>query len=112
MKLPRASDAIVDRGKVVSYLLNLQHPYGASKARYFTSFGFSSERWEEMAQALRQHAQDHEVREMNETEFGTRYQIDGQLIGPNRLTLNLRTVWQWDKGQLAPRLITAYPLEP
>jgi len=46
-----------------------------------------------------------------ETEFGPRYQVDGELQTPSGRAARIRSVWQWDKGQLAPRLITAYPLQ-
>ena len=44
--------------------------------------------------------------------FGPRYEVEGILITPDGRRPRLRSVWQVDEGQLAPRLITAYPLEP
>jgi hypothetical protein len=61
MKLPAAEQALVEREKVVGYLLNLNHRYGASKARFFMGFGFQVEAWETFAAALREHGQQHEV---------------------------------------------------
>jgi len=52
MKLPNAERAVVERDKIVDYLLNPAHRYGASKARFFTQFGFRVEAWEELALAL------------------------------------------------------------
>ena len=40
-----------------------------------------------------------------------RYEIDGELNAPDGRQPRIRTVWQIDEGQIAPRLITAYPLE-
>ena len=40
MKLPNAEHAIVERKKIADYLPDSAHPYGASKARFFASFGF------------------------------------------------------------------------
>ena len=37
--------------------------------------------------------------------------IDGELTTPDGQRPRIRTVWQLDHGQLAPRLITAHPLE-
>jgi len=112
MKLPHADAAVIEREKIVAYLLNPQHRFGASKAQFFSSYGFAPGKWELLANALREHGQKHEVSKVVETGFGPRYQVDGELQTPNRRTVRVRTVWQWDKGQLAPRLITAYPLEP
>jgi hypothetical protein len=39
MKLPNASELIVEREKILDYLLNPTHRYGAAKARFFTTFG-------------------------------------------------------------------------
>lgn len=111
MKLPNAQLAIVEREKVTGYLLNAEHRYGASKARFFSEFGFDSSVWEVLAQALLEHGQRHAVSKMRETPFGPRYEVDGELTAPNGRTPRLRTVWQLDYGEVAPRLITAYPLE-
>ena len=46
MRLPEAELALVEREKVLGYLLNRAHRYGASKARFFSEFGFTAEAWE------------------------------------------------------------------
>ena len=38
IKLPNADKAIVERGKILGYLLNPEHLIGASKAHFFTNF--------------------------------------------------------------------------
>jgi hypothetical protein len=101
----------VDRDKVTDYLLNPAHRYGASKARFFVQFGFTLEGWEVLADALRQHGSAHEIVRTNETPFGPRYEIEGPIASPDGRNPRIRTVWQWDEGEVAPRLITAYPLE-
>ena len=111
MKLPNAHLAIVEKEKVIGYLLNAAHRYGAGKARFFGAFGFEVEEWEILAQALRGHGQRHEVSSETETEFGPRYEVDGPLETPDLRAPQVRTVWQLDRGNVAPRLITAYPLE-
>ncbi len=88
MKLPAPERLLVEREKIVDYLLNPAHRYGASKARFFSAFGFRPEAWEVFQAALREHGQRCEVTRMTETGFGPRY-----------------------KDQVAPRLITAYPSE-
>ncbi len=77
MKLPNADQAVVEREKIVDYLLNTAHRYGASKARFFAGFGFQAEKWEQLAQALRRHGQTHSVKTAQETGFGPRYQVEG-----------------------------------
>jgi hypothetical protein len=111
MKLPNANKAVVEREKIVDYLLNPAHRYGASKARFFSGFGFKAENWEELARALRRHRQTHDVKRSRETGFGPRYQVEGELPSPDNRSPLVRTIWQLDHGEVAPRLITAYPLE-
>jgi hypothetical protein len=111
MKLPNAHLALVEREKIADYLLNPAHRYGASKARFFVVFGFRPENWEALAAALREHGQRHEVKRVKETGFGPRYEVEGDLIAPEGQRPRVRTVWQMDAGEVAPRLITAYPLE-
>lgn len=110
MKLPDAERALVERAKIVEYLLNATHRYGESKARFFADFGFSSQEWLVFADALRAHGRENDVMRSRETGFGPRYEVEGELAAPDGRRPRVRTVWQVDKGQIAPRLITAYPL--
>jgi hypothetical protein len=64
-----------------------------------------------LAQALREHGRKHVVTSVRKTGFGTRYEIDGPIETPTGQRPRIRTVWQMDIGEEAPRLITAYPLE-
>lgn len=111
MKLPRVDALMVEREKITDYLLNPAHRYGASKARFFAAFGFRAEASETLAEALREHGQNHEVTRIKETGFGPRYEVEGELIAPDGRQPRVRTVWQLDEGEVALRLITAYPLE-
>jgi hypothetical protein len=111
MKLSNAHLAIVEQGKICDYLLNFDHRFGADKARFFSEFGFRAEAWEVLAGALREQGQRYEVSKVRETGFGPRYEVDGELRVPDGRRPRVRTVWQVDEGQIAPRLITAYPLE-
>jgi len=45
-----------------------------------------------------------------ETGFGPRYEVEGELAAPDGRRPRVRTIWQVDHGEIAPRLITAYPL--
>ena len=110
MKMPNAHLAIVEREKIAGYLLNPEHPYGTSKARFFVAFGFTPDAWAALAAELRVHGQTHEVARWRETGFGPRYEVEGEVVAPDGRRPRVRTVWQVDKGQIAPRLITAYPL--
>jgi hypothetical protein len=107
MKLPNAQLATVERGKIIDYLLNAEHRYGASKARFFIRFGFSLAAWETLAGALLEHGQQHEVSRITATIFGPCYEVEGELLTPDGRAPKIRSVWQVDHGIVAPRLITA-----
>jgi hypothetical protein len=111
MRLPNPELAIVEREKITDYLLNAGHPYGASKAKFFAEFGFWLEGREALATALLEHGRRNNVARRKETGFGPRYEVEGDLAAPDGRRPRVRTVWQVDEGQIAPRLITAYPLE-
>lgn len=111
MHLPHANLAVVEERKITEYLLNSAHRFGASKARFFAAFGFTVASWHVLADALREHARVGDVASTTETGFGPRYEVDGQLSAPDGRRPRVRTVWQVDVGEVAPRLITAYPLE-
>jgi uncharacterized protein DUF6883 len=111
MKLPNAELAFVEEAKLCEYLLNTGHRFGASKARFFAEFGFSLGAWQVLAIALKQHGQENEVTRAKETGFGPRYEVEGELAAPDGRRPRVRTVWQVDAGEIAPRLITAHPLE-
>ena len=108
MKLPDAQLAFVESEKITGYLLNAAHRYGASKARFFAGFGFGAAA---LADALLEHGRRHEVAQVKETPFGPRYEVEGELPAPDGRAPRVRTVWQVDAGEIAPRLITAYPLD-
>jgi hypothetical protein len=111
MKLPNAQLAVVEQQKILGYLLNLSHRDGASKARFFLQFGFRVTDWGTLARALRDHGRQFEVSRQRATGFGPSYDVDGPLETPDGRRPRVRTVWQIDHGQIAPRLITAYPAE-
>jgi hypothetical protein len=107
--LPGRERLLVEREKIVDYLLNPDHRYGASKARFFGAFGFRREDWEVLRDALCEHGRRWEVAIMTETGFGPRYARRIGDTGWSSPTYLHR--WQLDADQTAPRLITAYPSE-
>lgn len=111
MRLPNASVVHVERSKILEYLLNEDHPEGGSEAHFFRQFGFRRGRWKQFAEALRNHALEHEVRHRTESDYGTRYVIEGVLYTPDGRNPLVRTVWIVDDDATAPRLVTAYLIE-
>src|SRR5919109_89628 len=101
MKLPNAHVAIVEQAKVCEYLLNATHRFGASKARFFISFGFSLDAWEQLAVALKAHGAENDVVKVKETDFGARYEVEGKLQTPDGREPLVCSVWQVEAGGAA-----------
>jgi len=111
MKLPHVDRLEIPKAKVVQYLLSSTHRAGKGKAAFFSAFGFTVSQWEDLANALQQHARDNAVMLAEDTAFGTRYVIEGALVAPHGRQLQVRSVWFIDEGRQTPRLVTAYPLK-
>jgi hypothetical protein len=54
-------------------------------------------------------ARRNDVVNMKETGFGPRYEVEGPLNAPDGRRPIVRSVWQLETDQEAPRLITAFP---
>ncbi len=111
MKLPHLERAVVPKEKLTEYLLSESHPDGAPKAEFFLRFGYTVDNCQALAQALLNHASEHDILKEEVTPFGVRYVIDGPFTGADGRRPNLRSVWFIDTGTDLPRLVTAYPLK-
>ena len=109
MKLRNAHLAVVDRSKVLDYLLNEAHPDNGGKARFLALLGFSREDPKRLMDALRDVAQHGEFVSSAESVHGEKYVVDGWLSVDTQESRqwSIRTVWIIDRGEDAPRLV--YP---
>jgi len=55
MNLPNAENAVIERDKLVLYLLDTDHLRGGSKAKLLYSLGYHSDNWKQLADDLRRH---------------------------------------------------------
>ena len=109
-KLPNSDKAIVPETKITRYLLDLSSKHGKSKAKFFLAFGFTIDRWEELAIALKQHAIRYDVASTRETLYGIHYNIEGALETPDERNPQIQSVWKIEEAETVPTLVTAYPL--
>jgi len=86
-------------------------PDGAPKAEFYRRFGYTLDNWQDLAQALLNHAAEHDILKEEMTPFGVRYVIEGALTAADGRRPNLRSIWFIDTGADIPRLVTAYPLK-
>jgi hypothetical protein len=93
--LRNAHLAVVDRGKVVDYLLNEAHPDNGGKARFFLMLGFSRDDPERLMQALRTVVEHGKVVTRHESMHGEKYVVDGWLSVHTQKSRpwSVRTVW-------------------
>jgi hypothetical protein len=91
--------------------ISFTHRDGRSKAAFFMRFGFTMDTWEVLADALHQHAAEHEVTAVEETAFGTSYAVEGPLDAPDGRSPQVRVIWFIENGEHIPRLVTAYSLK-
>src|ERR671926_1540281 len=73
----------VPKEKITLYILNENHKYGREKCRFFQSFGFSADEWQDLEDALMIHAQTNPTVSITETEFGLRYRVECSIVCPD-----------------------------
>jgi len=110
LEIPDRAHSRVDRAKIVDYLLSTTHPDGRTKAEFFMRLGFRAERWQELADALREVGASNPVASLVEGNYGLRYTVDGPLRAPDGRAPRVRTVWIVEPDEISARLITAHPL--
>ncbi len=108
-KLPNADRGLIDRRKIVEYLLCHGHPRGGPKAAFFEQFGFSVSAWEQLRDALCAHAAANPVDRAFRTDFGEIFEIIGPLPAPDGRLPMVLVVWTIRKGENFPRLVSAVP---
>jgi hypothetical protein len=109
MKLPNAKNAVVDREKIVNYLLNAAHPDNGGKAAFFFGLGFRRDDWKLLAISLQKLAETSAVIKNVESPHGRKYILRGNIETPSGKTPLVQTVWIIDRDKDAPRLVTGYP---
>ena len=109
MLLPDCEKAYIPPQKLTDYLLSTSHTIGKGKAKFFREFGFDESNVEFLEFGLIAIAQTEEVLTTTVSPFGTKYIIDGILMTPMEISVNVRTVWIIESGEIDPRFVTAHP---
>jgi hypothetical protein len=113
--LPNCERAIIEASKLVRYALNPHSERGQHKARVFEQvLGFNLSNWELLKQAIVEVLPARQATVTSETVFGKKYEVIVPITGPNGRTVDVLTVWQFDRLPNsrqyadAPRLVTLY----
>jgi len=81
---------------------------GRFKARVFAALGFDGSRVQAFVSELRRIAAGGEVAEVEDTAFGRKYTVPGDLRGPAG-SAQVLTVWIQEAGQAEIGLVTVRP---
>ena len=108
-RLPNAEKAIIEAEKLRGYVLSFAHPVGRFKAAFFQRLGYSAENWEAFERSLRQLIISQDVTQVEESQYGQKFIVEGPFTGLSGETVQIVTVWVILKGESIPRFITAYP---
>ena len=110
-RLPGAGRVEIEDRKVRGYLLSRTHPVGRFKARLFAAIGFKEGTAEAFVAEVRRIAAEGEVVGIEDTEFGRKYTVHGELAGP-RGAAWVSTIWIQERGKAHVRLVTVRPRWP
>lgn len=89
MKIP--NDAIIPDDKITRYLLVLKARN--DKSKFLAQGGFTQDNPEALKAAIQLLAQGCEAVEDRSNEYGTFYQVAGDLMGVNGVNLSVVTIW-------------------
>jgi hypothetical protein len=110
MKLPNSIAAYVPDAKLFAYLLSPSHPEGGPKAEFFAAVGYPIENADALRSEFLRIARSEEVKDEIIFEFGVKFVVEGLLAREGGVGIPIRTIWVIDKGETAPRFVSAYPI--
>ncbi|MGI0479345.1 DUF6883 domain-containing protein [Geminocystis sp. CENA526] len=89
MKIPE--NAIIPKAKITRYLLIFK-PRN-DKSKYLAQAGFTLDNWQLLKLAIQQIIRENEAKEDITDQYGTYYQVIGELKGVNNQNLTVVTIW-------------------
>lgn len=110
MKLPNFDKVIIQKEKLIDYVLSETHSTGRFKAKYFRRLGFDETNIHLLEEALRKIAKKEEIQDEITSQYGIKYILDGQINSPIGKIVRVTTVWIVEKDQNIPRFVTVYPV--
>lgn len=105
MKIPE--NAIIPEPKITKYLLVFKQRN--DKSKYLAQAGFTLDNWQLLKIAIVKLIQEYEAIEDLTDEYGTYYQVMGQLEGLNNHNLSVVTIWLKRKIDHKFQFITLKP---
>jgi hypothetical protein len=105
--LPNYQEAKIPRSKLKDYALNPAHTDGQHKARLFKSIlGFERSDWEKLAKTIEDALPYYEAIPAGAGQWGKKYVVALEIIGPNGNTAIVETIWIIRKETDYPSFVT------
>lgn len=101
---------VIDPSKLSSYLLDVRHPVGGPKARFFLGRGFSLDRPERLAEVLAIHTMRATLVRRSPHDQGHKLVYECAMQAADGSSPCIRSVWIATHDNTSCRLITAYPI--
>jgi len=111
MPIPNAASAFIPPTKLSGCLLNLAHPVGGPKARWFIALDYQPDNPDQLETDLLEIVRNSSDYVDEQTAFGVKYVVRGQVESPTGSLANVCTVWITETNGPQPRLVTVYPDE-
>jgi hypothetical protein len=96
--------------KLRSYLLNIHHIDGSSKAKLLLSFGFNINDIAQLHNEIISHAIINEASKVIVTEYGRKYTIEGLIQTPSGRAVMIRSIWLQEIQEEIIKFVTLYPI--
>lgn len=110
MVIPNIHNAIIEDNKIIFYLLNINHPDGGSKAKWFINQGFQVENINKLKDIIIRQASENKVSKTVKTNFGTKYIVEGNIKTLKGSIKKVKTIWIIPLFEDIPKLVTIYPI--
>ena len=105
MRIP--SDALIPDAKLSQYLLVFRARN--DKSKFLAQAGFSLQAPEQLRAAIRYLANENEAIPARTDQYGTFYEVAGDLRGPNGISLSVVTIWLEKRVENQFQFITLKP---
>jgi len=92
-RVPNAEQAVIDPRKFTEYLLSKTSLRGASRAKFFESFGFSKSNWRQLQDAFFKHLLQHDYQVTWIASHRVVYEVVGRITSPDGRNPRVRVVW-------------------
>lgn len=102
------SEVVIERRKILEYLLSPTHHVGQYKAEFFRTLGYHQLNWTLLQKDIRGLLRRNPD-QAGQTPHGTKYTLSGTITGPNGKSALILTVWIVHPASNILRFVTAYP---